>query len=191
MELEYVNIARLFLVRPLGLIGKNEFLEPGKVNTAEILRKFNFKEAYFYDAQHPTEVENPVFLLFQPQNLDEFQEFVKLEYEESYLVEDYDYPDNYVVLVYKFPEIYKDDYKLIRQGRYSRTSYSYQSLFPEKKEGVTSTYNLIFKRDKRLRKAMEERYNTIMDEEDELYHFPDMRKETLDITKILNAKKDE
>jgi hypothetical protein len=64
--------------------------------------------------------------------MDLFRDFIDSEYERtSNIVEDYDYEGGYVVIVYKLDPKFKEDYQLVRQGLYSKTSKDFQNLFPK------------------------------------------------------------
>src|SRR5690349_19446244 len=97
----------MFLLRPLGFIAKSE-----PVNNCHVKRKFNLVNSFIRDMDHPTDEKFPVFVLFKPKDLLEFEKFVQDEKETGLLVEDYDYPDGYVVLLYRFPAEYERDYQL-------------------------------------------------------------------------------
>lgn len=76
--------------------------------------------------------KNHVFLLFKPDSFIYFQEFLDNQYEKnSSIVEDFDLEGGYVVLVYKLDENLNKDFNFVREGKYSKTSEEFQSLFPK------------------------------------------------------------
>jgi hypothetical protein len=96
------------------------------------LKLNGFINGYVKDSTHFNEYKNCIYLLFKPEDLDKFREFIHLEYEsEREIVADYDYPGGYVVIVYKLNPIYFKDFKLVKQGKYSKTSKEFQNLFPK------------------------------------------------------------
>lgn len=172
----------IFLLRGLHLIKPNEIID-----RSSIVQMLGFKNAYIRDINHETDLEYPLFLLFSPPEMAIFNEFLEGEYEYGQLKEDYDYPNNQVVLVYDFPESYKNDYKLIIEGKYSQVSEKYKKLFPETyKEGGlvhnTLTFH-VFNKTKKLReekeKALELEPGFL--EGQELWELFNIEKETLKI----------
>ena len=113
------TITSIFIVPTLG-ITKQEFLDNGFVN------------AFSKDELRDEEYKDCVFLVFKPTDLDRFRQFLDKEHERTkQIIDDYDYPGGYVILVYKLDKKYKNDYELVRQGKYSQTSKEYQDLFPK------------------------------------------------------------
>jgi len=95
------------------------------------LQKEDFINAYVNDPSHDVEYSDSIFLLFKPRSIDKFREFLDNEYERTKdIIEDYDYEDGYVVVVYKLNMEFKDDFNLVKKGKYSMTSKSFQKLFP-------------------------------------------------------------
>ena len=98
----------------------------------ESLKSNGFINGYIKDDKNETQYEDAVYILFKPENLDKFREFLDNEYERTKnIIEDYDYEDGFVVVVYKLNEKYKKDYDLIKQGKYSKTSKAFQNEFPK------------------------------------------------------------
>ena len=98
------------------------------------LRTLGFINAYKQDMDRDLDYgENKViYLLFKPDDVPYFGEFLDAEYERTpNLVEDYDYPGGYVVLIYKLDPDLNRDFNIVRQGKYSRTSKKFQKLFPK------------------------------------------------------------
>lgn len=100
--------------------------------SSEKLIKNGFIDAFSKDLDYDCVYEDCVYLLFKPSDMDVFREFLSSEYDErGCVVDDYDYDGGYVVVVYKLNPKFKDDYDLIRQGLYSKTSKEFQDLFPK------------------------------------------------------------
>lgn len=97
----------------------------------DALKANGFINAYVKDVRRDDEYKDSIYLLFKPENLDKFREFLDEEYERTKnVIEDYDYEDGYVVVVYQLNDKYKKDFELVKNGKYSQTSNSFQSLFP-------------------------------------------------------------
>jgi len=105
------------------------------------LKENGFINGYVKDDRKEIQYEDSIYVLFKPVDLDKFREFLDSEYERTKsVIEDYDYEDGYVVVVYQLNKKYKKDYELIKKGKYSKTSKSFQDEFPkfvkiEKSEG--------------------------------------------------------
>lgn len=96
------------------------------------LKENGFINGYLKDDRKDIQYENAVYVLFKPTDLNRFREFLDSEYERTKnIIEDYDYEDGYVVVVYQLNEKYKKDYQLVKEGKYSKTSKSFQNLFPK------------------------------------------------------------
>ncbi len=98
----------------------------------DALRGNGFINAYVRDVRKEDHYDECIYLLFKPENLDKFREFLDNEYERTKaVIEDYDYEDGFVVVVYKLDDKYKNDFVLVKQGKYSKTSSQFQKLFPK------------------------------------------------------------
>jgi len=175
-----ITITSIFMV-PTLKIGREEL----KVN--------GFLNGYVRDGGKDTQYENSVYLLFHPDNLDKFRNFLDKEYERTKaVVDDYDYADGYVVVVYALSPKFKKDFKLVMESRYSQTSREFQDLFPKiiklKKDGLhrdeISLQFRVFNKTDDLIKFWEDKLGVEFDENQEVWHAFDLEKETLDITKI-------
>ena len=110
----------------------------------DALRGNGFINAYIKDARREDQYKDSIYLLFKPENLDKFREFLDSEYERTKsVIEDYDYEDGYVVVIYQLNNEYKKDFLLIKEGKYSKTSKEFQKLFP--KDISITTTRKIFK----------------------------------------------
>ena len=84
----------------------------------ESLRNNNFINAYIKDENLDHNYKDAVYLLFKPDNIDKFREFLEVEQERTKdFIEDYDYEDGYVVLVYKLNAKFKKDFAIIKKGK--------------------------------------------------------------------------
>ncbi len=98
----------------------------------DALRTNGFINGYIKDERMQHDYKDSIYLLFKPDNLDKFREFLDGEYERTKsIIEDYDYEDGFVVVVYQLNERFKQDFELVKQGKYSKTSKAFQSEFPK------------------------------------------------------------
>lgn len=98
------------------------------------LRTLGFINAYQVDMDKAEDYgkNNVIYLLFKPDDMDYFREFLDAEYERTTnLIEDYDYSGGYVVLIYKLNPKWKKDFNIVKQGKYSKTSPLFQKQFPK------------------------------------------------------------
>ena len=153
----------------------------------------NFINAYSKDGRKDVQYENAVYLLFKPNSLDKFKEFLDGEYERTKdIIDDYDYEDGYVVAVYSLDEKFKRDFKLIQQGAYSKTSPEFQALFPKvvkiKKNGLhkdeISLQYRVFNKTEDLRKFWEDKLDVEFDDDMEVWGAFIEEDETLNLNKI-------
>lgn len=108
------------------------FMVPTLKVPKDALRGNGFINAYIKDARKEDQYDGCIYLLFKPENLDKFREFLDSEYERTKtVIEDYDYEDGFVVVVYQLDNKYKSDFVLVKQGKYSKTSAQFQKLFPK------------------------------------------------------------
>lgn len=113
------NITSIFMV-PTLKVPKDALVSNGFIN------------GYVKDVRREDQYDHSIYLLFKPENLDKFREFLDSEYERTKdIIEDYDYEDGYVVVVYQLNKEYIKDFQLIREGKYSKTSPSFQKMFPK------------------------------------------------------------
>lgn len=184
------------------------FLLPGIGLKRQELMKRGFISAYIDDELHDVHYERAVYLLYKPQQIEEFQKFLEEEYKRTpLLVEDYDYQGGYVVTVYKFPEEFIKEYDLFLKGKYSKFRKKYVELFPTRvkvydnssdtvKEKLSLQYH-IFNRTNALRKFWEEKLgygpHSIGDHQElpedlEYWSMPNIIKETLNINELWKAE---
>jgi hypothetical protein len=160
------------------------------------LEQHNFIDAFLDDVSKQPHYDNCIYILFKPENLEYFQEFLELEKERyNEIVDDYDYSGGYVVVVYKFPEEFTEDMQLVLNGKYSQTSEAFKSKFLKIKKIVTesglrqdliSLQWLVFRKSNDIVQSWEEEYGITIEEGQEVWGIPDMDREILDIEKIRN-----
>lgn len=161
-----------------------------------------FLNGYIDDVGKEDKYNDCIYLLFLPEDIDRFKKFLETEYERTVnVIEDYDYPEGYVVVIYKLNHKYKEDFELIKKGEYSKTSMSFQNLFPTKVDIVNEDNKLIeheslqyqiFNKVESLRDYWEtklnENFKNLFPNGYELWSGFDPRKEVLDINKIKNPE---
>jgi hypothetical protein len=169
------------------------FIVPTLKIKKESLKDNNFLNGYISDLRKDVQYENAVYLLFKPDNLDRFREFVEGEYDRDHMIiDDYDYEDGFVVLVYKLNRKYDNDFDLVMRGQYSKTSNDFQGIFPKvikiMKNGLhrdeISIQFRIFKKSQDLREYWENRVGMDFDEEMEVWGGFDLLTESLDLDKV-------
>jgi hypothetical protein len=169
------------------------FMVPTLKIPKDALKDNAFINGYVRDGNREVQYENCIYLLFQPKDLDKFREFLDSEYERTKsVIDDYDYQDGYVVVVYQLDPKFKKDFGLIREGLYSRTSSSFQALFPKvikiTKNGLhrdeISLQYRVFNRTEDLVKFWEDKLGVEFDDDQEVWHGFELDKETLNIQKL-------
>jgi len=159
----------------------------------DALRTNGFLNAFIKDLRKEEYIDDVVFLLFKPKNVEKFNDFLEREYNKNLsIVEDYDYENGYLVVVYKLDDKYKEDFNLIKKGRYSKTSEKFQKLFPEAHRVLEggiyinkpSTQFRVFTKAEDLRKYWEEKLGTNFNNDMEMWEGFDIERETLDLDKI-------
>lgn len=159
----------------------------------DALRSNGFINGYIKDETAEHHYEGCIYLLFRPENIDKFREFLDNEYERTKdIVEDYDYEGGYVVVVYKLNSELKDDYNLVKEGKYSRTSKEFKLQFPKvikitkhglSKDEISLQYR-IFNRTQDLIDFWEEKLGIKFDDGMEVWDGFDEQKEVLNINKL-------
>ena len=159
----------------------------------DALRGNGFINAYIKDARKEDQYKGCIYLLFKPENLDKFREFLDGEYERTKaVIEDYDYEDGYVVVVYQLDDKYKNDFTLVQGGKYSKTSANFQKLFPKvvkitrnglSKDEISLQYR-IFNKAEDLISFWETKLGIEFEDEYEVWDGWDEEKEILELDKI-------
>lgn len=174
------TITSIFIVPTLS-IGKERLVDNGYIN------------GYIKDGRKEVQYESCVYLLFKPENLDKFREFLDTEYERTKsIVDDYDYEDGYVVVVYMLNSKLEKDFELVKQGKYSQTSPKFQEIFPKivklKRNGLyrdeISLQYRIFNKTEDLRKYWEDLLDAELTPEMEVWSTFIEEDETLNLDKI-------
>jgi hypothetical protein len=174
------TITSIFIVPTLS-IGKDKLLDNGFVN------------GYIKDVKRDIQYENAVYLLFKPENLDKFRNFLDNEYERTKsIIDDYDYEDGYVVVVYEINPRLKGDVELVKQGKYSQTSPAFQGIFTKvvqiKKNGLRrdeiSLQYRVFNKTEDLVKFWEDKLGVELPSDVEVWHGFFEENEVLDLDKI-------
>lgn len=169
------------------------FMVPTIKAPKDALRANGFINGYIKDETGENDYEGCIYLLFQPQNIDKFREFLDGEYERTKdIIEDYDYDGGFVVVVYKLNLDFKNDYNLIKQGKYSKTSEKFKLEFPKvvkivkqglSKDEISLQYR-IFNRTQDLVDFWEEKLGIRFDNNMEVWDGFDEEKEVLNINTI-------
>ena len=169
------------------------FMVPTLRVPKDALRSNGFINGYIKDERVQHNYEDSIYLLFKPDNLDKFREFLDGEYERTKsIIEDYDYEDGFVVVVYQLNDRFKKDYELVKQGKYSKTSKAFQSEFPKSvkviKSGLSkdeiSLQLRIFKKSADLVEFWEDKIGITFQDEFEVWEGWDEEKEVLVIDKL-------
>lgn len=162
-------------------------IEKGKLSSN------GFINAYIKDSRKEEVYEECIYLLFHPDNLDGFREFLDTEYERTKdVIEDYDYEDGYVVVVYKLNPEFKNDFSLVKQGKYSKTSEEFQKQFPKVvkivKDGLRrdeiSLQIRIFNKTQDLIDFWEEKLGITLNEENEVWEGFHEENEVLNLDEV-------
>jgi hypothetical protein len=152
-----------------------------------------FMNGYVKDVRKDVQYENCIYLLFKPENIDKFKDFLDGEYERTKsIIDDYDYEDGYVVVVYELDNKYKRDFEYVKKGKYSKTSKEFQSLFPKivkiktngrYKDEISLQYR-IFNHTEDLVQFWENKLDVKFDDDQELWHAFIEENEILNLDKI-------
>lgn len=174
------TITSIFMVPTLG-IDKDAIKANGFIN------------GYSRDGGRDVHYENCIYILFKPEDLDLFREFLDGEYERTKsLIDDYDYDGGYVVVVYELDQKFKKDFALIKEGLYSKTSPEFQAKFSKivkikrgglHKDEISLQYR-VFNKTEDLKKYWEDKFGMEFDDDWEVWDGFDLDKETLLIDKI-------
>jgi hypothetical protein len=159
----------------------------------DAIKANGFINAYSRDGGRDVHYENCIYILFKPEDIDMFREFLDGEYERTKsVIDDYDYENGFVVVVYELDRKFKKDFALVKEGLYSKTSSEFQAKFSKivkiKREGLhkdeISLQYRIFNKTEDLRKYWEDKFDMEFDEEWEVWDGFNLDKETLLIDKI-------
>lgn len=169
------------------------FMVPTLKIPREKLRDNGFINGYESDGGQEIPYPNAVYLLFKPKDLHAFKAFLDEEYERTTnIIDDYDIGNGFVVVVYKLDKRYEYDFKLIRLGKYSKTSQDFKNEFNKtvriQKDGksideVTLQYR-IFNRTQDLINFWEDKMGTTLDKHQEVWVDYDYDREVLTSVKL-------
>ena len=169
------------------------FIVPTLKINRDDLKGNGYINGYMSDVRRDVQYKGAVYLLFKPDNLDKFREFLDKEAERTkLLLDDYDYEDGFVVVVYKLETKWKADFLLIKEGKYSKTSKEFQALFPKvikiMKNNLhrdeISLQHRIFRKADDLRQYWEDKIDVNFDDEMEVWDGFEIGNETLNLDNI-------
>ena len=169
------------------------FMVPTLRVPKDALRSNGFINGYIKDERVQHDYEDSIYLLFKPDNLDKFREFLDGEYERTKsIIEDYDYEGGFIVVVYKLDAKLKKDFDIVKEGKYSKTSKAFQSEFPKSvkviKSGLSkdeiSLQLRIFKKSADLVEFWEDKIGITFEDDFEVWEGWDEEKEVLVIDKL-------
>ena len=171
------------------------FIVPTLSINRDKLKENMFINGYIKDGRRDVQYEDAVYLLFKPENLDRFKDFLDEEYERTKsIIDDYDYEDGYVVVVYVINDKLKPDFELIKQGKYSKTSSKFQNIFPktftsmEDPSQYTNKISLqyrIFNKTNDLREYWESKLGVVFDNDMEVWGGFFEENEVLNLEKLI------
>ena len=169
------------------------FMVPTLKINRDKLKDNKFINAYFKDGRREVQYENCIYLLFKPENLERFKQFLDDEYERTKsIIDDYDYEDGYVVLVYELDKRFEKDFNLVKKGKYSKTSEDFQKMFPKIvkvntggywKDEISLQYR-IFNHTEDLVQFWEKKLDVEFDDDQEVWHAFIEENEILNVDKI-------
>lgn len=172
------------------------FMVPTLKIAKDSLSSNGFINGYAADIDKESQYPDCIYLLFKPENIEKFREFLEGEYERTTdIIEDYDYPEGHIVVVYKLDPTFKKDYSIIKKGRYSKVSNEFKKLFPETvsltkngwKKEEASIQHRIFNKSEDLTKYWEDKLGISFDENQELWEGYDENKELLYIKDLIET----
>jgi len=164
------------------------FMAPTLKIEKELLKENGFINAFIVDKSAKKKYEDCIFLLFRPKYFSRFRKFVNDEYNRTRsLIDDYDYANGFVVLVYRLNSKFANDFELIKQSKYSKTSKSFQIMFPEtveierdnEKVEEKSLQYRVFNKTSELKDYWKKNFFVTYREGDEIWHEFEEDKESL------------
>lgn len=170
------------------------FMVPTLRINKDYLKEGGFINGYVLDDRRDVQYENCVYMVFKPEDLESFKEFLENEYDRAKnIVDDYDYEDGFVVVVYQLSENFKHDFDIIKQGKYSKTSRAFQEIFPrikkmkQKNGAIKDELSLqyrVFNKTEDLKQYWENKIDVLLDENLEFWTGFDIENETLNLDKL-------
>ena len=169
------------------------FMVPSLHIPKDALKNNGFLNGYSRDVIRDVHYENAIYLLFRPEQIDKFREFLDSEYERTkHLIEDYDHNGGFVVVVYKLDMKFANDFTLIKQGKYSHTSPAFQAEFSKvtkivinglSRDEISLQYR-VFNKTKDLIEFWEKKFDVTFDATQELWNGYNEENETLTEEKL-------
>lgn len=169
------------------------FIVPTLKIDKDELKKQGFINGFSFDEERDVQYKDAVYLLFKPTDLDKFRTFLeKQQQSRKDILDDYDYLDNHVIVVYQLNKKWKNDFTLIKQGAYSKTSEKFQEVFPKNvkfaRHGIPvekmSIQYRIFNKTKDIRDYWEDRLDMVFTDDMEVWEGFHIENETLNLNKI-------
>lgn len=128
------GVERIGIVPDTTKTNTSTFLLPAFRLDKEMLGLNGYINSYLNDDKHETYHKEAVYMLFKTDRGQEFDEFIDYVETKHKVLEVYDIERGYTVLVIKFPTEYIKDFRLFKEGKYSKFSKAYiESFFPFKK----------------------------------------------------------
>ena len=191
---------KVVITEPRNMTISNIFIVPIFKIGRENLVKFGFVNSYLFNTDRNIIYEDYcLHLLFKPENLDEFADFINMEKERLGVLylDEYDYGDGFVVLVYKIEEYHNEDIKILLMGGYSKLSNTFMSEIPATVRVRTRTG--VNKDEKYLAYLIHEKNQGLIDmwenilgqelpPNSEVWSKPTILEETLSEDKLINIK---
>jgi hypothetical protein len=91
------------------------FMVPTLKVPTNALKDNGIINGYIKDVDRDVQYENCIYVLFKPNDMDKFRNFLDSEHERTNdIVEDYDYDGGYVVVVYKLNPKFEKDFVIVK-----------------------------------------------------------------------------
>lgn len=164
--------------------------------TKKQLDHYGFINAFSFNGEEKDNEYNDmchIFVAFDPPNEKAFEKICHEKGFGDMIVERYEVGENIRLLVFPLKSEFEEDYKKIREGKYSKTSDKFKTLFPTHVDtGVFGERNLslqwkIFRKHHTLREFWEKMTGVKFKEEQELWRMWDNERETYYISKVMQV----
>lgn len=156
----------------------NIFLVPLLKISRKALKSNGFVDSYMYNRASEVQYPNVIHMLYKPNDMVSFNEF--LEDNREKIIDEMDYEDH-VLVTYNLPDKLESDYALIKSGSYSKVSEEFRSQISACRRTLQ---NLIFNKDPSLKKWWEEELDEKLDEDQEVWSILNEEDETFKIESI-------
>ncbi len=178
-----------------------QFLVPCLMLPIDKLEEGDFNSYINFPDLNDINIINPLYLLVDLSTLGErYEEVVSTLITNKYFVMEQRIDKDRSIFCFKFPDEYSDDYNLILEGKYSKTSDKYRACFKKYEDGLSFSrkdkntisrkltfWHQVFTKDQHLLKYQEERLGVELLEQDELWDKIDIEKETLLLSSFPDA----